>query len=106
VGEAADGLEALQRADELQPDLVLLDIHLPKLNGIQVAIRIGHASPGVKVLFTSQSTDADLVNAALSKGAHGYLLKVDAGKELLPAIESVLRGERFASRGVRQTASL
>jgi len=105
VGEATDGLEAIQRAAELNPYLALLDIHLPKLDGIKVADRLSHASPGTKILFTSQSNDPDLISAALSNGACGYVLKADAATDLLPAIEAALRGERFVSRGVRQPAS-
>lgn len=95
VGEAEDGLEALQRAAELKPDLVLLDIDLPKLNGIEVAHRMGDASPGTKILFESQSNNAELVGAALSNGAQGYIWKMHAALELLPAIHAIRRGDKF-----------
>ena len=98
VGEDTDGLQALQRADELQPDLILLDIGLPSLNGIEVARQILKLSPKSKVLFVSQESSADVVREALGTGAHGYLVKIDAGSELLKGVSSVLRGDQFISR--------
>jgi DNA-binding NarL/FixJ family response regulator len=95
VGEVADGLEAVEKARELQPDLILLDIGLPTLNGIEVARRIRQVSPESKILFASQESSADVVQAALSVGARGYVVKVDAGTELLTAANAVVRGERF-----------
>ena len=98
VGEAFDGLEAVQKAQELIPDLILLDIGLPNLNGIRAADRIQHVVPGAKILYLSQEHDIDIVRTALSNGAKGYLLKAAAESELLPAIEAVLGGEKFVSR--------
>lgn len=97
VGEAADGLEALQRAEQLKPTLVLLDIGLPKLNGIEVARRIRELLPNTKIIFLSQDCSLDAVRAALSAGATGYVYKAHAGSELLAAVEAVLRGERYLS---------
>ena len=99
IGELADGLEAVQKAQELQPDLILLDIGLPTLNGIEVAQRIQKVASTVRILFASQDDDEDVVQAALSTGEKGYLLKAD-GSELLPAIEAVLRGDRFVTKGL------
>ena len=95
ICEVSDGLEAAQKAEELQPDLILLDIGLPRLNGIEVARRIRKLSPGSKILFISQESSADLVHAALATGARGYVVKTDAGSELLTAVDAVLRGEQF-----------
>jgi DNA-binding NarL/FixJ family response regulator len=102
IGAASDGLEAVEKAEELKPDLILLDIGLPKLNGIQAENRLHQLVPGARVLFVTQNDDADMIQAALSNGAQGYVLKTDAGRELLPAIEAVLRGEQFVSSGVRR----
>ena len=98
ICEVADGLEAVQKAAELQPDLILLDIGLPKLNGIEVARRIRKLSPGSKILFVSQESSADLVHGALDAGACGYVVKTDAGSELLTAVNVVLRGGQFVGR--------
>jgi DNA-binding NarL/FixJ family response regulator len=97
IGEASDGLEAVEKAEELQPDLIVLDIGLPKLNGIEAAKRIHNVVPGAKILFVTQNNDTDVVQAALSNGAKGYVLKLDASKELLPAVEAILQGDRFVS---------
>lgn len=96
--EASDGLEAVQKAEELQPDLILLDIGLPKLNGIEVARRIRRISPGSKILFVSQESSTEAVQEALNTGAWGYMVKIDARKELLEGVDAVLRGERFVGR--------
>jgi DNA-binding NarL/FixJ family response regulator len=100
IGEASDGLEAVQKAEELQPDLILLDVGLPTLNGIEVARRISRLVQSATILFVSLINDEAVVGAALSSGAKGYVLKLDAGRELLLAVESVLRGQRFFSAGV------
>jgi CheY-like chemotaxis protein len=98
VGEVSDGLEAVQKAKELQPDLIALDIGLPSLNGIEAARHIRKLSPESKILFVSQESSADVVQEALGTGAHGYVLKTDAGSELLEAVHAVLRGEQFVGR--------
>ena len=98
VGEDVDGLQAIQRADELQPDLILLDIGLPSLNGIEVARQVLKLSPKSRILFISQEASADVVREALGTGAHGYLVKVDAGSELLIGVSAVLRGDQYVSR--------
>jgi DNA-binding NarL/FixJ family response regulator len=100
VGEASDGLEAIQKAEELQPDLILLDIGLPKLNGIEAAARIAQVAPQSRIVFCSQLNDPEVMRAALSDGARGYILKLDAASELSPALESILRGEKYVSRRV------
>jgi DNA-binding NarL/FixJ family response regulator len=100
VGEVGDGLEAVHKAEELQPDLILLDIGLPTLNGIEAALRIRKLSPESKILLTSQESAADVVQEALAFGALGYVVKAHAGKELLAAVEAVLEGRQFVSRGL------
>jgi DNA-binding NarL/FixJ family response regulator len=89
VGEVSDGLEAVETAEELQPDLVLLDIGLPALNGIETARRLREVSPKSKILFVSQESSADVVHAALSTGAQGYVVKAGAS-DLLAALNAVL----------------
>jgi DNA-binding NarL/FixJ family response regulator len=97
VGEVSDGLEAVHQAQELQPDLILLDIGLPTLNGIDAARRIREVSPASKILFVSENRSAGIAEGALGTGAGGYVVKSDAASELLPAVTAVLEGKRFIS---------
>jgi len=97
VGEGSDGLEAVQKAEELQPDLIMLDIGLPALNGIEAARRIRELSPESKILFVSENRSWDIAEEALRTGAGGYVLKWDAAAELLPAVDAVLGGKRLVS---------
>jgi len=97
IAEAADGLQAIQKAEELKPDLIVMDIGLPKLNGIEAARQIQQLSPSSKILFLSQNNDLDVVRAALSTGL-GYIQKTDVRSDLLPAIEAALQGRQFVSQ--------
>jgi DNA-binding NarL/FixJ family response regulator len=101
IGEVEDGLEAVKKAEELQPDLVLMDVHIPKLNGIEATRQILKISPNSKVLFVSQDSSPLVVEAALNAGASGYLIKTDAERELMMAMEAVLQGRRFVTNNVR-----
>ena len=105
VGEASDGLEGVQKAKDLQPDLILLDIGLPRLNGIEAAHRIMKFSPNANILFISQENDAAVIAAAIGNGAKGFVRKLNVNRELLPAIEAVLREELITSTGVTQRES-
>ena len=97
VGEASDGWDAIEQVERLDPGLILLDVALPRLNGIETAGRLLERTPAPKILFMSAHTSPDIADAALATGAHGYLLKGDAGGELLQAMEIVARGKRFVS---------
>ena len=101
IAEASDGLEAVQKAEDLKPDLILLDIGLPQLNGIEAARQIRKRSPNSKIIFLSQNSDPDIVRAALSTGALGYVHKTDASRELLLSMDGVLRGEQFISSSLK-----
>ncbi len=100
LGTASDGLEGVQKAEELQPDLIMLDIGLPKLNGIEMARRVRKLIPKAKILFLSSNADADVVRAAFSAGGSGYILKAEAGEALPAGIEAVRMGKRFLSNGL------
>jgi DNA-binding NarL/FixJ family response regulator len=100
IGEVSDGLEAVQRAQEFQPDLILLDIGLPKLNGIEVAKRVRRLAPNARLLFVSQESSPDVVRETFRLGAQGYVHKTRAQSDLLPALEAVVGGKRFVSSGL------
>ena len=100
IGVAADGLEAVRKAEELRPDLILLDVSLPKLNGPQAARQIREVAPRATILFLSGESDPEVVRDAFSAGGLGYVLKSDAACDLLTGIESVLLGRRFVSRSL------
>ena len=97
ISEVSDGLEAVEKAQELKPDLVLLDISLPTLNGVEAAIRIREAAPMTKIVFISAYQGSHAVQTVLTNGADGYVLKWDVTRELLPAIEAALWGGKFVT---------
>jgi DNA-binding NarL/FixJ family response regulator len=89
IGVASDGLEAVQKAEELRPDLILLDLGLPTLNGIAAAREIRKLVPEARIIFLTQESSADVAHEALSSGAQGYVVKAHAGSELLAALEGL-----------------
>jgi DNA-binding NarL/FixJ family response regulator len=98
VGDALDGLEAVQKAEKLKPDLVVLDIGLLKLNGIEAARQIRLVSPDSKLLFLTANDDPEAAREALGTGATGYVSKSDAAVDLLNAVKAVLLGKQFVSK--------
>jgi DNA-binding response OmpR family regulator len=97
VSEASDGWEAVQNAKDRQPDLILLDIALPGLNGIEVARRVRELANPPKILFISQESSSDVVQEAFRSGAAGYIHKPRVGSKLLLAVETIQLGSRFVS---------
>ena len=95
IGEVSDGLEAVQKAQDLQPDLIVLDIGLPTINGIEAARRMRASAPGSKILFLSENSSVEIVEEALRTGAAGYVVKSRAGQELLPALDAILQEDRL-----------
>ena len=100
VGEAADGFEALRLCTELNPDILILDVAMPKMNGIDVAARLQKLERPPSVIVLSMHTDESYIIRALAAGARGYLLKDATDEDLLPAIRSVVAGKPFFSPAV------
>jgi DNA-binding NarL/FixJ family response regulator len=106
ICEIADGSEAVAKAEQMRPHLILLDIGLPNLNGIEAARLMNNQSPASKILFVSLHDSRDVVQAALSTGALGYVAKSEVRSQLLPAIEAVLQGRQFVSAGLKAAGPL
>ena len=100
IGEVTDGLEAVQKAVLLQPDLILLDIGLPTLHGIAAARQIRKLAPNSKIIFVSQESSYEVVQEAFQLGASGYVLKTRAAFDLLAAVDAALKGRHFLSVGL------
>jgi DNA-binding NarL/FixJ family response regulator len=100
IGEVGDGLEGVQKAELLEPDLVLLDIGLPMLNGIEAARQIRKLAPESKIIFLSQESDCEVVQEALNAGAWGYVVKTRTATDLLAAVDAVLEDRQFVSFGL------
>lgn len=97
VGEAEDGREAVQLAEELTPDLVLMDLSMPRMHGVEAIREIKRRSPGIKVLVLTVHTDEEYILATLNYGANGYVIKQATYSELLTAIDTVLLGKPYLS---------
>jgi len=100
VGEAADGQEALRLARTLSPDIAVLDLSMPRLNGLDAAREIRRLSPEIKTILLTMYTDKEYVLQAMKVGAKGYVLKTEAAEDLIRAIREIARGETYLSPGV------
>lgn len=100
IGQASCGAEAIRKVEALQPNLIILDISMPDLNGIEVARRIRTIAPQCLIVMLTLQNSSELAREALKAGAQGYVLKIDAERDLVAAIESVLDGEQFVSDGL------
>jgi DNA-binding NarL/FixJ family response regulator len=98
IGEAADGQQGVQQATELKPDLVVVDLALPRLNGIEVTRQIRCSSPDSKIVLLTGNDFPQLARAALDSGASGYVIKSDAAGELFAAVRAVLQGRQYVSK--------
>jgi DNA-binding NarL/FixJ family response regulator len=105
VCEVSDGLKAVEKAHELKPDLILMDIGLPGLNGIEAARRIRASAPNSKIIFLSQESSPEVIREAVSLGACGYVRKSQAETDLLLAVEAVLQGKQFFNDGAGSSGS-
>jgi DNA-binding NarL/FixJ family response regulator len=100
IGEASDGHEALKLARTLNPDIAVLDLSMPLLNGLDAAREMRRLSPGIRTILLTMHTDKGYVLQALRAGARGYVLKTQAAEDLISAIREILRGETYLSPGV------
>jgi DNA-binding NarL/FixJ family response regulator len=98
IGEANDGFELLQMIDEMSPNLVLLDISMPKIRGIEATREIKQIDPAVKVIILTMHNNMEYLQHSISAGADGYVLKQDAGAELFAAIKTVINGGIYISK--------
>ena len=105
VEEGKDGLDAIQKAQERELDLILLDVGLPKLNGIEAARKIREAGVISAILFVSENRSTEIVEEAFRSGGRGYVVKSDAASGLFPAIEAVLHGRQFVSRSLSRVTA-
>jgi DNA-binding NarL/FixJ family response regulator len=100
ICEVSDGLEAVHKAEQLQPDVILLDVGLPQLNGIAAGRQIRKLSPESKIIFVSQESSVEVVQEALNLGARAYVQKSKIATDLQAAIDTVLEGRQFVSSGL------
>jgi DNA-binding NarL/FixJ family response regulator len=100
VGEANDGLQGISQSQTLQPDVILLDLSMPILSGLGAAPRMLQVSPDSKILMFSNYDSAHIVTASLNAGALGYVVKSDAGQDLLAGLLAISQGKQFVSSGV------
>lgn len=101
VAMASGGWEAVQIAKQLQPEVILMDVGLPEMSGIEATRRIREVSPQSRILFLSEHLGRDIIEAAFAAGGMGYVLKSDSLHDLIPGVRTILRGERYLSRSLR-----
>jgi DNA-binding NarL/FixJ family response regulator len=105
IGQASDGLEAVQKTQQLQPDLIVLDVAVPKLSASEAARQIQSVAPGTKILFMSEDYSPEIELEALRVGARGYVVKTDAATDLLPTAKAVIGDKRFVAPPNRSTSN-
>ena len=104
VGVVSDGRSLLRAAGELKPDVIVLDIAMPVLNGLDAGWQVKEMLPAIKLVYLTMNTDIDVAAEALERGASGYLLKTCAAGEMVVAVREVLRGKTYISQGLSRDA--
>jgi two-component system response regulator NreC len=95
VGEASDGIEAIEKANKLHPDIIIMDINMPKLGGLEATIEIKKTHPDIKVLVLTQYEDREYISRFLKAGVSGYLLKKAVGSDLIAELKAIIRGDLY-----------
>ena len=95
IAEASDGLEALEKTDKFRPDIIIMDVNMPKLGGLEASVEIKKAHPHVKILVLTQYDDREYISRFLKAGVSGYLLKKAVGSDLVAALQAIGRGEIY-----------
>lgn len=97
IGEASDGIEAVEKAQHLLPDVMVLDVTMPRMNGLEACRLIRKRAPGLEILFVTQHDSAQMMREALDAGARGYVVKSNAARDLLEAVEAVSQHRTFTA---------
>jgi DNA-binding NarL/FixJ family response regulator len=97
VGEASDGMEALEKVASLKPDVMVLDVTMPRMNGLQACRMIRKSTPELEILFVTQHDSAQMMREALEAGARGYVVKSNAARDLIAAVEAVSQHREFTA---------
>jgi DNA-binding NarL/FixJ family response regulator len=105
VGEAADGVEALDKADRLQPDVIVLDVTMPRMNGLETCRRLRQRVPDLEILFVTQHDSPHMMREALDAGARGYVVKSNAARDLLEAVKAVSEHRAFTALARRDNVA-
>ena len=95
VAEASDGLEAIEKTDKYRPDIIIMDINMPKLGGLEATVEIKKKHPDIKILVLTQHEDREYISRFLKAGVSGYLLKKAVGSDLITALKTIMRGELY-----------
>jgi DNA-binding NarL/FixJ family response regulator len=106
IGEASDGAEALEKAKELSPDVMVLDVTMPRMNGLEACRLLRRRAPQLEILFVTQHDSPQMMREALEAGARGYVVKSNAARDLLEAVEAVSQHRVFTALNGRDAASL
>ena len=105
IGEAADGIEAVDKASTLRPDVMVLDVTMPRMNGLEACRMIREKAPGLEILFVTQHDSPQMMREALEAGARGYVVKSNAARDLLEAVEAVSQHRVFTALNRREVNS-
>jgi len=106
IGEASDGAEAVEKAKDLTPDVMVLDVTMPRMNGLEACRLLRHECPGLEILFVTQHDSPQMMREALEAGARGYVVKSNAARDLLAAVDAVSQHRVFTALNGRNVAEL